>query len=136
MNLNVVSAQVLGSTVEFLIMPDGSFQSTDNEGWELSENSGEYTVTTPQQVEYSYNTDGDLETIEYPNGVTITLAYTTGKLTSVTNGMGRTITLSYTGDLLTGVSDGNGRSVSYGFDVDGQLDTITDLMGEDTTFTY
>lgn len=136
MNLNVFSASTLEGSPEFLIMPDGTYQPTTNEGWSLSESSGEYTVTTPQQVEYTYNTDGDLETIEYPNGVTITLSYTSGKLTSVTNGMGRTLTLSYTGDKLTGVSDGNGRSVSYDYDVDGQLDTITDLMGEDTTFTY
>lgn len=136
MFLNVVSAQVLGSTVEFVIMPDGTYQSTDNEGWQLSESSGEYIVTTPQQVEYTYNTDGELETIVYPYGVTITLSYTSGKLTSVTNGLGRTLTFSYTGDKLTGVSDGNSRSVSYDYDVDGQLDTITDLMGEDTTFTY
>ncbi len=136
MTLNVVSAQVIGSTVEFVIMPDGTYQSTVNEGWELSESSGEYTVTTPEQVEYTYNTDGDLKTVEFPNGVTITLSYTSGKLTSVTNGMGRTLTLTYTGDKLTGVSDGNGRSVSYDYDVDGQLDEITDLMGEDTTFIY
>ena len=95
-----------------------------------------FTLTDKHKVVQEFDSDGNLESWEFPNGVTITLAYSSGKLSTISNGLGRTFTLSYTGDKLTSVSDGNSRSVSYTYDVDDQLEAITDLEGEDTTFEY
>lgn len=136
LTFNVVSVLTDSGSVEFVKLPDGSFQSTEGDGWSVAEDAGEYTVTSPQKVDYVYNTDGDLETISFPYGVTISLTYSSGKLTAVENGMGRAFSLSYTGDRLTNVADGNGRSVGYSYDLNGRLEAITDPLENDTTFSY
>lgn len=126
-----------GTAGEFIKLPDGSYHPSFRDVSTLVKNmDGSFTLTDKHQVVREFNTDGNLETWEFPNGVTITLTYSTGKLQTVSNNMGRTLTLSYTGDKLTSVSDGNGRSVSYATDVNDQLETITNLIGEDTTFEY
>ncbi len=66
--------------------------------------------------------------------MTVTWTYSSGKLTSVSNGLGRTLTLSYTGDRLSSVTDGNDRSVSFELDPDKNLVAFTDT--EDNTISY
>lgn len=133
---NTVIIEMPEGNQTFVKMPDGSYSPPMGRNINLSLSSGEYTLTTEHGVEYTFNTDGDIKIIEFPSGPTITYTYTSGRLTSVTNGMGRTLTLSYTGDKLTGVSDGNGRSVSFTYDMDGNLETATDADGEDTDYEY
>ena len=136
LTFNVVSALTDSGSVEFVKLPDGSYHSCEGDGWSVAEDVGEYTVTSPQKIDYVYNTDGDLQTISFPYGVTISLTYSGGKLTSVGNGMGRDFSLSYTGDRLSSVSDGNGRSVGYSYDLNDRLEAITDPLENDTTFSY
>ena len=124
-----------GSTM-FLKQPDGSYVPTTGDGSSLALASGAYTLTTAHGIEYTFNTDGDIATIEFPAGPTATYTYTSGKLSSVTNGMGRTMSFTYTGDKLTSISDGNGRSVSFAYDADDNLETVTDAEGEDTDYEY
>lgn len=93
-----------------------------------------FTYTTPDKVVYSFNSAGQIATIGYPFGVTITFTYTSGQLTSVSNGY-RTLTLSYSGTNLTGVSDGNGRSVNYTVTAN-QLTVFKDALSNSTTYSY
>ncbi|MGH7484017.1 MAG: RHS repeat-associated core domain-containing protein, partial [bacterium] len=53
-----------------------------------------------------------------------------------TNGLGRTLTLSYTSGKLTSVSDETSRSVSYSLDGDSNLTTFTDTLSNSTTYAY
>lgn len=134
---NVVRVTTGTVTHEFVKLPDGSYARPLGSAFDLIDNQDDtFTMQTPQQVEYNFDENGNIETIVYPFGMTLTYSYTSGKLTSVSNGLGRTLTLSYTGDRLTGVSDGNGRSIEFAFDQDGNLETYTDAEDEDTVYEY
>lgn len=120
----------------FYKLPDGSYHSPLGLTGSLTLSGGLYSYKTPDQVTYNFNSAGDVSTIVYPFGVTVTLNYTAGVLTSVTNGMGRTLTLNYTSGRLTSVTDGTGRSVSYSVDVNKNLTQFTDANGKLTTYAY
>lgn len=121
----------------FVKLPDGSYLPPMGSNATLADlGGGVFRLTTAQGVQYNFNATGDISTIVFPQGVTVTYTYTGGKLTSVTNGLGRTLTLNYTGSDLTSVSDGTGRSVTYTKDVDGNLTAATDPASKSTTYTY
>lgn len=69
---------------------------------------GLYTITTPQGIKTNFNASGQVSSVVFPNGVTVTYTYSGGNLTSISNGLGRTLTLAYTSGKLSGVSDGTG----------------------------
>ncbi|MBS2009752.1 MAG: hypothetical protein JST01_22040 [Cyanobacteria bacterium SZAS TMP-1] len=119
----------------FVKQPDGTYTASGRAPSTLTLTVGAFTVTTPQKVKYNFNTSGQISTIVYPSGVTLTFTYTSGNLTSVTNGMGRTLTLNYTSGILTSVTDGTGRSVSYTV-TSGNLVTFTDANSKNTTYSY
>lgn len=134
---NIVAVQLSKNTHVFVKQPDGSYSSPYNNADTLTLVSGLYKLTTPQQVVYNFNSDGNLSTVVFPSGMTLTLSYTSGKLTSITNGLTRTLTLSYTGDYISSVSDGTGRSVSYS--VNGttkNLDSVTDPDSKTISILY
>jgi len=133
---NVVTFTTPEGVQLFVKLPDGTYVCPFDNLSTMTLSSGLYTVTSPQGIDYNFNSDGVLSTIEYPNGPTITYTYTSGKLTSVSNGMGRTLSFTYTGDKITSVSDGNGRSVSFSYDMDENLETATDPESNDTIFEY
>jgi len=132
---NIVNVESNGKRVTFVKLPDGSYARPLNVSNDLVL-SGTYKMTTPQGVEYNFNSDGDIATIVFPEGVTITYTYTSGKLTSITNGLGRTLSLSYTGDRISSVSDGNGRSIAFTYDGDGNLTGYEDPEGESIDYEY
>ena len=66
----------------------------------------------------------------------ITLAYTSGKLTSITDASSRSLTITYDGNgRIQSVSDGT-RSVAYAYNAAGDLVEITDVMGGTITYQY
>jgi YD repeat-containing protein len=132
---NTVAVSFAEGPLVFMKKPDGSYLSPGGDPSVLTLTSGAYKLVTAQKVEYNFNTDGNISTIVFPEGVTITYSYSSGKLISVTNGLGRTLSLSYTGDRLTSVSDGTGRSVSFTVDSNKNLTTATD-PNKSTTFQY
>lgn len=134
---NVVVVAFSDASYTFIKQPDGSYSSPLNTPSTLTLSGGLYTFKTAQQVAYNFDSSGNIATIVYPSGMTVTFTYTSGKLTSVSNGLTRTLTLSYTGNDLTSVSDGTGRSVT--FSVNGttrNLDSVTDPNSKVTTFVY
>ena len=133
---NVVDIEIGGQKFSFVKLPDGSYARPLLNTSDLELISGNYKMTTAQGVVYNFNSSGQISTIVYPEGVTVTYTYTSGKLTSISNGMGRTLTLSYTGDRITSLSDGNSRTVAFSYDTAGNLDTVTDPEGEDITYEY
>lgn len=133
---NTVIVATPQDTFVFVKQPDGTYTASGRNPSVLTLSSGAYTATSPQQVQSNFNSAGQISTIVYPNGVTLTFTYTSGLLTSVTNGMGRTLTLNYTSGLLTSVTDGTGRSVSYTIDGSSNLTTFEDANGNNTTYSY
>jgi len=133
----VVSVSIGGDSKKFVRLPDGSFARPLMFADDLTDNmDGTYTLTTQSKVEFNFDSDGNIATIVFPFGMTITYTYTSGKLTGVSNGLGRSLTLSYTGDRLTSVSDGNGRGVTFDVDNDNNLVTVTNAESDDTTYEY
>lgn len=120
----------------FIKQPDGSFSPPVNFPNTLALVSGLYRMTTPQGVQTNFNAAGQISSVVFPNGVTVSYTYTSGLLTSISNGMGRTLTLSYTSGKLTSVSDGTGRSVSFTVDGSGNLSQFTDANGKNYTYSY
>ena len=134
---NVVIVEFTEGNIFFIKQPNGSYLAPTDTSATLEKNLNDtYTFKTAQGVEYNYNLDGTIHEINFPFGVTVSFTYSSGKLTSVTNGMGRTLTISYTGERVTSVSDGNGRSVSYNYDLAGNLTNLTDANGEISTYEY
>lgn len=120
----------------FLKQPDGTYTPPTAMPSTLTLVSGAYSLTNPQGIKWNFNTDGQISSIVYPNGVTVSFTYTTGLLTSVSNGMGRTLTLNYTSGVLSSVSDGNGRSVSYTVDANKNLTVFQNTLGKQFTHEY
>ncbi|MFA6213311.1 MAG: RHS repeat-associated core domain-containing protein [Candidatus Obscuribacterales bacterium] len=133
----LVTLDIGSATIEFYKLANGSFVCSAVNGAVLIQNVDlTYSYTTPYGVKYNFNLAGALATIVYPGGVTITYNYTSGKLTSVTNGMGRTLTFSYTGANLTSVSDGTGRSVSFVVDASRNLTQFTNANSKSTVYEF
>jgi RHS repeat-associated protein len=96
-----------------------------------------WTLTTKRQVRYNFDTSGNLASIVDRNDNTTTLAYTSGRLTSVTDPGGRSLTFSYDGSgRVTQVTDPLNRTVQYAYDSNGDLVTVTNVLGGQSTFTY
>ncbi len=120
----------------FLKQPNGTYTPPTAMPSTLTLVSGAYSLTNLQGIKWNFNTDGQISSIVYPNGVTVSFTYTTGLLTSVSNGMGRTLTLNYTSGVLSSVSDGNGRSVSYTVDANKNLTVFQNTLGKQHTYEY
>lgn len=134
---NSVTVSLPEGGLVFTLLQDGTYNPPLNCADALTVSSGLYTHTTPQQVKRNFDASGNLSTMVFPYGVTITLGYSSGLLTSISNGLGRQLTLAYTSGFLSSVSDGTGRSVSYAVNATTkQLDSITDPLSHATTFSY
>ena len=122
----------------FLRLPDGSYVSPlDSRAKLVLNGDGSYTMTSLDGVKYNFDgSTGQITTVVFPYGVTVTYSYTSGKLTSVSNGLGRQLTLSYTGNFLSQISDGNGRTVVYTVDANKNLTQVTDPNSQNTVYGY
>jgi RHS repeat-associated protein len=136
MSNNVASVELAEQVLAFSKLPDGTYHAPREDASVLALIGGLFKHTSTHKVVSNFDALNNLSTIVYPYGVTITLAYTAGVLTSITNGLGRTLTLNYTGARLTSVTDGTGRSVGYSTDVNNQLSSIMDAIGNSVTFQY
>lgn len=124
------------SVETFIKIPDGSFVAPGSGTDVLEIVSTLFVLTSAQGIKHYFNSDGQIEQIAYPYGVTVDFTYTSGKLTSVANSLDRELTLVYTGDILTSVSDGTGRDFQYSIDGTGRLVSITDANAEVTSYSY
>ncbi len=120
----------------FIKQPDGTYAPPVNCPKTLTKVSGLYRLTTPQGVQTNFNASGQISSVVFPYGVTVSYTYTSGLLTSISNGLGRTLTLSYTAGKLTSVSDGNGRSVSFTVDGSDNHTQFTDANAKNFTYSY
>ncbi len=110
---------------------------------------GTYTFTRRLQSQFVFDANGLLIKEIARNGFagspspgvvaayTTTLAYVSGRLSTVTDAAGRTLTFSYgTNGKVSGVADSTGRSVGYGYDGAGNLSDVTDVGSGNTHFGY
>ena len=115
---------------------DGSYSGAGGARSTLSQISGGYKLVTHDQVTYQFDSQGVLQSIRDRNSQGVTLSYTSGRLTGVTDASGRTATLSYNGSgLVSAVSVPDGRSVGYAY-TNGRLTGVTDVLGHTTSYSY
>lgn len=134
-NNSVVLAYPTANQI-FIKQPDGSFVPPVNFPNALTLVSGLYRLTTPQGIQTNFNASGQISSVVFPSGVTVSYTYTGGLLTGISNGLGRTLTLAYTGGKLSSVSDGTGRSVGYTVDGSGNLTQFADANAKIYSYSY
>ena len=134
---------VYGDGKRHLYLPDGSNGFIPPEGIynTLVKNADNtYTLTQKDQVKYNFDTDNRLYSIVDRNGNTITLTYTGGNLTKITDTVGREINIDYNNiggaDRIISVQGPVRPAVTYGYDTYGNLTSVTDARGNTTQYFY
>ncbi len=97
-----------------------------------------YQLTTRDQRVFSFDASGNLTQIKPRFLPATTLAYTSGKLSSISDSAGTTITLSYLASnpsLIEKVTLPGGRYVQYGY-TSGRLTSVRDARGKSWTLAY
>jgi RHS repeat-associated protein len=131
----VVVQQGLNGEV-FVKLPDGSFNPAPGNSSRLIKNAnGTYSYEAVNRMRTDFNAEGKVATSTHPSGVQVKFTYTGGNLTSVQNSLGRKLTLSYTNGRITKVSDGR-RNIGFAYDPDANLVTFTDALLKNTTYQY
>ena len=136
---NVTVNQPNGSAVTFLPNGSGGFVGPSSDFATLTYNSTtklySYAHTTGDS--YVFNSTGQLTQAIDRNSNTTTLAYSGGKLATVTDPGGRTLTFSYrTNGDVSSVTDSGGRTVSYLYGGGGNLLQVSNAGGGVTKFAY
>lgn len=99
-----------------------------------------YKVTTFHGMAYTFSNTGILQSESDRHGNTQTLAYTAGKLTSVTDVLGRTLTFTYDTihtNLLhnvisyTSANNPNGAAITFGYTTNGTVTNLTSVTEPD-----
>lgn len=112
---------------------------TTSYGYDSAGNLTSLTNASSQVTTYSYDAANELTKISYSDGKTPTVSYTydkDGQRVSMTDGTGKT-TYSYNSlHQLTKSTNGAGSTVSYGYDLKGQLTSLTYPGAHKVTHTY
>lgn len=134
---NKVVIQEGQSTSEFLKLPNNTYQDRFTSRGSLTKNGdGSFTLTNIDNTIYNFNTAGDISTVVFPFGMTVSYSYTSGKLTSISNGLGRNLNVIWAGPFISSVNDGTGRSVSFTIDAANNLTNMTDVMSKPHLYSY
>lgn len=99
---------------------------------------GSYELTMRDQRTFGFDSNGLLTQIKPRFLPATTVAYTSGKLSSITDSAGRTISVSYnatTPSLIERVTLPDGRYVEYGY-TSGRLTSMRDARGKIWTLAY
>jgi RHS repeat-associated protein len=127
-----------GQQVQYYQQPDGSYQGAPGALADLVElGSGDFEATTRAGLVYEFDSSGKVQTVTDRQGAQLVFAYSSGKLSSVTNGT-RSLGFTFTGSRLTRVTLADGRHVDYAYDVGTStfLESVTALNGEETDYVY
>lgn len=98
-------------------------------------------LTTKYGMKYYFDdhTHKQLTKIEDPNGNTITLGYSAGRLGTITDASGRKVNLSWAGNRVKEITDDNFsalRKISFIYDAGGHLLSVTNPLGGVITYQY
>ena len=133
---NIVTIDQPGNTMQFVKLPDGSYNPPPGDASTLSiEGDDSYLLKTKHGEYLDFDPNGRIISWSDPNN-TVSYSYENNKLSQVSNQFGRVINLVYDGNNIDYITDSVGRTVNYGYDATGNLTTVTDANGSITTFVY
>lgn len=81
-----------------------------------------------------FDAQGALTQRKNRNNNTLSYAYSSGRLSTITDSAGRTTSFTYTNNRLSRLTDMAGRMTDYGYDTGGNLTTITHGVSTATTY--
>lgn len=116
-----------GQQVSYTKQPDGSFRGAPGALSTLTLAGGVYKLVRSDQVTYSFNSSGVMQSELDRNGQGLTFSYDgSARLSNVSDSAGHTITFGYSGSgiLLSSVGSTAQNTVSYGY-TGGQLTSVT-----------
>ncbi|ENW93031.1 RHS repeat-associated core domain-containing protein [Acinetobacter dispersus] len=127
----------------FVKLTDGTFNSPPGNSNKLIKNAnGSYTLDTVNHAKYEFTAptdaaDGRITTYTEPNGLQVKFTYnSSGQLISVNNSLGRVLKINYTDNRISQVTDGS-RTVNYIYDsATGNLTGYKNTLGHQTTYKY
>lgn len=132
-----------GTVWKVTSLPDGTawtFEASALSGYpETAGRLLEITDRSGNSVELTYDSSGQLTTVEEPQGRQIQLTHSGGRLTEVTGPDNQSHLLTYDAfGNLQSVSGPEGCTVSFGYDMPGTavISAITDARGNTTRYTY
>jgi YD repeat-containing protein len=123
------------TTEQFVKVSDGTYASQLGSVSLLDAPSGNFRYRTKTGIAISFNASGQVSSWANTAGAAVAFAYSNNVLSTVTNqATGRQLTLSYSSGLVSSVTDGI-RTVSYGY-TGGNLTAFTDALQQNTTYSY
>ncbi len=127
-----------GSLDRYTLQGDGSYLAPPGIYDTLTkEADGSYTLKLKDQTRYLFDASGKLTIIVEKNGNTITLAYSGGDLTTLTDTVGRAVVFTYDASHhLIALTDASGRAVTFTYNAQGLLASATDPRGKSAQFAY
>jgi RHS repeat-associated protein len=126
-----------GAQMLFTPNGQGGFVSPPGVLSRLAPIAGGYELTRRDQIRYRFDGAGLLTAMLDRNGNQLTMTYTSGQLSLITDSVGRSVSLSYDASgRLIGLAGPPSRSVTYGYDGNGRLSSVTDARGKVTSYAY
>ncbi len=137
-----VQVRYPGGGSAFFTLSGGNFLPPRGVYDSLVQSGATYTLTTPSQIAYFYDSSGRLASISDRNANLTSLHYDADGLDYVEDPSGRVLNfiIDAGAKRITQITDPSltpNRTVGYGYDAGtGDLTTVTDVRGGVTTFTY
>ena len=134
---NAVSLVMGKDTVQFIKQPDGTYTAPASSTMTLAKSGNYYLATERLGNTYKFDTTqgGRITEVKDFYSKTLSFAYNTNGLNTITDAYGRTFTFGYTGTHISSISDSTGRSVQLLF-TGNDLTGVTDPESKTSTFSY
>ena len=126
-----------GTKIFFTENNDGTIRPNNSTDATFSKTADGYRIKNADLSKIEFNKDGKLTGMFDRYGNKISVSYSDGKVSKLTDAVGRYLKFTYNGKgLLKEVVDSADRSVSYSYNDKKQLTSVTDILGNSTTFEY
>jgi hypothetical protein len=103
-NGNVIFTSEDGNQYTYSNNYNGTYSSPPGATATLASNSSGYVLTAPDHHVLTFNTSGQLVSMDDATGRGLVLIYSGGQVSTITDAAGRTVSLSYNGPLLTQIA--------------------------------
>lgn len=127
-----------GSGVTFGVnASDGSYKAKDSRSTLIKQSDSSKILTTPDQYSYGFDVKGYMVWMKDRNGNRIDITVNAnGQVTAVQDPSGKISTVAYTSNRISQMTDPVGRTVKYAYDSAGRLVTVTNPSGFSHSYEY